>query len=540
MKNAKILIIPLIILSIILGSAAVIKVTGLWAKTENVYTKLRIFNDILSFIRDEYIEEKDPVELVENAIDGMLKELDPHSIYLRPEPTENMKDRFQGYGGIGISFNVIKGKITIITVMDHGPSRKAGLLRGDRIIGINGEDAIGITTEEVPLKLKGPPGTSVEVTVEREGWDKPKDFTLVREKIIVESVYYYFMFDEQTGYIGITQFYQNTGKELEAALRELEDQGMKFLILDLRGNSGGLLSAAVESADKFIPGKKIIVYTKGREDNKNAFQEYHSTDRNTHVLIPMVVLIDEYSASASEILSGAIQDWDRGLLVGKTSFGKGLVQTPKNFVDGSSLLLTTAKYYTPSGRLIQREYEGKSRSEYYHDAIRNSKNPMNVQNDSLIFHTNAGRVVYGGGGITPDIIIDIKIDSAANKFLGQLIPPNSENPFFFFTDRYAEMHSDLRNDEDYFINYYDIPESLLSEFKEYLYESGINYLNEEFEKHKEYIKFFIKRELAFQLFDRQVSKRISLQKDNQLQEALLNFHKAEQLLNQNYSNYLQK
>jgi len=395
MKNKRLFSIILIFLLIISTSFLGTKVFGLLFQVD-AYTKVKVFSEIIINIKDYYVDEKDPVHLIDSAINVMLEELDPHSVILPPEKSQDMDERFQGFGGIGIWFMIVDQKITITDVFKNGPCDKLGLMRGDQIVAINGESAIGIDNDETARKLKGIPGTSVDVLVERPGWEEAKKFTIVREDIEPESVYHVFMLTDEIGYIEMKRFTRTTVEELEKALETLENENMKQLVLDLRDNPGGYLPISLGVVDKFLPGDKKIVYTKGR--TRDSQKEFFSTDRDTHPFLPMIVLIDQSSASASEIVSGALQDWDRALVIGTTSFGKALVQTPFKLSDQSRLLLTTAKYYTPSGRLIQKSYEGKTREQYYTDS---GKDLDKVKSDSLTFRTSGGRIVYGGGGITP-------------------------------------------------------------------------------------------------------------------------------------------
>jgi len=540
MKNKRLFSIILIFLLIISTSFLGTKVFGLLFQVD-AYTKLRVFSEIVNNIKDYYVDEKDPINLIDSAINGMLKELDPHSVILPPERSQDMDERFQGFGGIGIWFNIVDQKITITDVFKNGPCDKLALMRGDQIVAINSESAIGIDNDETAKKLKGIPGTSVDVLVERPGWEEDKEFTIVRESIEPESIFYIFMLTDEIGYIGMNKYSRTTVKELEKALKTHENENMKKLVLDLRNNPGGYLPISVGVADKFLPGSKKIVYTKGR--TRDSQKEFFSTDKNTHSFLPMIVLIDERSASASEIVSGALQDWDRALVIGTTSFGKALVQTPFRLRDQSRLLLTTAKYYTPSGRLIQKSYEGKTREQYYIDSV---KDLDEVKSDRLTFRTSGGRIVYGGGGITPDIIIEYTppFDSTSYKLFRDLNPYYSQLGLygfgFMFANAYAEEHNELRDDKDYFIKYFQVNDEIIEEYKSSLRRRGIEIDEEEFNAHIDDIKFMLKCELTHQLWGRNEFWQVWVQRDARLKQAISYFNRAEQLLVNNYSSYLER
>ena len=316
-----------------------------------LYEKIELFSGILKTIQDYYVDETDPQTLMESAIEGMVSSLDPHTTYFTKEEFLEWNQDFEGYSGIGIYFDVIQGKITVLSVIAGGPSDKAGLKTGDKIIAIDNQSAIGIKRDDVPLKLKGPRGTAVIVTIERKGWIKNRSYKITRDEVHIESVPYSFMVQPGTGYINIARFSATTEQEFSDALEKLDAQGMNKLIIDLRQNGGGYLDGAVQIADHFLDSGKKIVYTKGRTSDSS--REYFSTSSTSHPALPLIVMIDRTSASASEILAGALQDWDRALIVGETSFGKGLVQGQFPMRDGSALLMTTARYYTPSGRVIR-------------------------------------------------------------------------------------------------------------------------------------------------------------------------------------------
>jgi len=338
-------------------------------KSQNLYGKLRTFNEILTLVHNNYVEEPDSDHLVENAIQGMLEGLDPHSSYVDAERYEKMQERNEGeYFGIGISFDIRDGYITVISPIEGSPSDRLGIRAGDRIVKIDGESAKGISTEVVYDKLRGPKGSIVHVTIQRDGYDDPIEYDIVRDKIPIYSVPYHFMVRPGVGYIRAIRFSKTTSEELETALQNLENQGMKRLILDLRGNTGGFLNQAVEISDKFLPGsKKMIVYTKGRIPGSS--EEYYSTGSTGHPAVPLIVLVNHGSASASEIVAGALADpiHKRAVLVGTRTHGKGSVQGITGYLGkGAQLKYTMAYYHLPSGQKVesQEAMEKKGRKDW--------------------------------------------------------------------------------------------------------------------------------------------------------------------------------
>lgn len=378
---------------------------SLYTQNSNASKK---FEQLIQLIKYSYVDSVNEDKLVEDAIVGMLKELDPHSVYIPKEELQRMNEPLEGnFEGIGIQFQIIKDTIVVISPIVGGPSEKLGIRAGDKIITVEGEKiaGVGIKNNDVSKKLRGHKGTKVNVGIKRNGNKELLDFTITRDKIPIYSVDASYMITPEIGYIKISRFAKETVKEYEEALIKLRAQGMQSLILDLMGNGGGYLNTAIDLADEFLTKGKLLVYTEGIRQAK---QEYKSTNRGNFESGKLVVLIDEGSASASEIVSGAIQDWDRGLIVGRRSFGKGLVQKPYPLNDGSAVRLTTARYYTPSGRCIQKPYEDGA-DEYQKEINERFKSgeivdPSKIKlHDSLKYYTSAKRIVYGAGGIMPDI-----------------------------------------------------------------------------------------------------------------------------------------
>jgi carboxyl-terminal processing protease len=390
------------LLPVTLLVVVIVAVTGFTTLTQTAYKNLLKVSRVLDLISQTYVEEVDDAKLYDDAIVGALRGLDPHSVYIPPREMKKVTEEFQGnFEGIGSQIDVINGVLTIVSPIAGSPSEKVGLQAGDRVTRIDGTTTKGITVEDAVRRLRGPKGTKVHLTVERPGMQGTLDFEIIRDKIPVYSVDTKFMIDETTGFIRCIRFAETTADEIEEALQELEANGMKRLILDLRNNSGGYLEQAEMIVDKFLPGGEKIVYTKGRVAHSS--QDYYSTPKDEYRTLPVIVLINRGSASASEIVAGAMQDLDRGLVVGERSFGKGLVQNQFDLEDGSAVRITTARYYTPSGRLIQRPYDGKSLEDYYGEA---HGNDTMRTDSSAVYLTRSGRQVFGGGGIVPDYPIE--------------------------------------------------------------------------------------------------------------------------------------
>jgi carboxyl-terminal processing protease len=491
-------------------------------QAENIYTKLSVFNQILNLVTSNYVEEVPVDSLIDGAIEGMLDQLDPHTTYVDPERYQRMQERNRGtYSGIGISFDIVDGWLTVISPLEGGPSEKLGIRPGDVIVKINGESAYGIKTEEVFEKLRGPRGTSVRVSIRREGEPELLEFTIVRDNIPIKSVPYAFMIKPGVGYIRLTRFSATTSDELEEALDRLEAEGMESLILDLRGNSGGFLNEAIEVADKFIEGGRRIVYTVGRIEGSS--EEYFSTGRATHERFPLIVLVDRGSASASEIVSGAIQDWDRGLVIGEPTFGKGLVQRQFPLKNGGALLVTVARYYTPSGRLIQRDYS--DREKYLHARIEEEQPDTVDISNRPVFYTAGGRRVYGGGGITPDVVVHVKwkntpLQSALNR----------QRIYFDFANHYiGKHHFQWPGDFQSFRERFEVDDEMMAEFLDFLQEKGLEVTPDSLEAEREDVSRGIRAEMARNLWGDNERAQILLEADPLIAEALVYLPEAEMM-----------
>ncbi len=414
--------------------------SGLAQKDDQRET-IQKFGTALQIIDYAYVDSVDAPKLVENAIIAVLKELDPHSAYISKEDIERVNEPLEGsFEGIGVTFQLFSDTILVVAPVPGGPSDKLGIIAGDKIVKIDGEIATGkdINNKFVMDRLRGKKGTIVNVSIKRAGKKKLIDFDIVRDKIPLNSIDATYMVAPKIGYIKLTRFSKTSMDEFRESVTELKKEGMKDMILDLRGNSGGYLNIAVNLSDEFLSEGKLIVYTEGLRIPK---EEFFATSKGSLEDGKVVVLINEASASASEIVSGAVQDWDRGLVVGRRSFGKGLVQRPYRLPDGSVIRLTTARYHTPTGRCIQKPYEDGV-DEYYKD-FKNRLDHGELVNadsidfpDSLRYFTPNGRIVYGGGGIMPDVFIPI--DSA--RFSDYYIDLIRKGVFNEFTMSYLDKN----------------------------------------------------------------------------------------------------
>lgn len=459
-------------------------------------------------ISNLYVDSTSQTKLVEDAITGMLENLDPHSTYTNPEETKEMTEPLAGnFDGIGIQFNMLTDTVYVIQVVSGGPSEKVGLMAGDRIVEVNDTVIAGVkmSTPEVMKRLRGPKGSEVHVKVKRGEEPQLLDFTITRGKVPVYSIDAVYMADKETGYIKLNRFAASSTKEFKEALSSLSKKGMTQLILDLQGNGGGYLNVPIELADEFLSRGKIIVYTEG---NKQKRQDALSTAAGSFEKGRLVILVDEASASASEILSGAIQDWDRGVIIGRRTFGKGLVQRPLPLPDGSMIRLTVARYYTPTGRCIQKPYEKGKGDEYAHDLISRYNRGELMSADSIHFPDSLkaqtlakGRTVYGGGGIMPDVFVPIDT-TFYSDYHRTLVSKGLVNRVAM---NYLDKHREELNKKYKKILTYKekfiVPESLMDELLAMAEEKKISFKKEEYNRSLPLIQLQIKALIARDLFD---------------------------------------
>ena len=524
------IVVRLVLVSILGGMQLNMLISG-----DNVYEQLTKFEHVLSYTEKYYVDEVDTQKLTESAIKGMLNDLDPHSVYIDPKQLTKVTEEFRGkFEGIGIEFALVNDTILVVQPIGGGPSAQLGILSNDRIVKIDGKSAIGFDNDQVMKGLKGPKGTKVSVTIVRPGEKNVLDYEIVRDVIPFYSVDVSFMLDDEVGYINVTRFAETTNAEMLTALQKLKGQGMKRLVLDLRFNPGGYLDQAVKMADLFLDGdastgQRKIVYTKGRRPDFN--EEYFATSNSEFEKVPLIILISNGTASASEIVAGAIQDWDRGLIVGETSFGKGLVQRQFDLPDKSAFRLTIARYYTPSGRLIQRSYaEGKEK--YQREAFeRNETEGDNIshveESDSTrpVFKTAGGRKIYGGGGITPDYIV--KPEDATPL----TVTIRNRNLFYEFVTDYLASHTKeikekYKGDFQAFDRDFKIDNVLMNEFIAFIKEKKVDFKEDQFAKDKEYTEARLKAHIARNFWGNDGWYPVILRSDNQLKKALSIFPEA--------------
>ena len=501
----------------------------LYSKQNNPYaiieTKFKVMNQILYYVNQLYYDSVDMESLMDGAFKGIMDQLDPHSVFISAKDQKNIDEMFRGeFQGVGIEFDILNEYITVIAPVVGGPSEKAGILAGDWIIAIDGEDAQGIDRDDVYKKLRGKKGTKVDLKIGRIGSDN-FNVTIIRDDIPLYSVRASVMLDDRTGYTWLTRFSTKSGSEVRKAINGLLRQGMNSLVLDLRNNSGGILDQAVEVANIFIAEKDTLVYTKGKY--KEAEQIFVASPRKGNEDFSIIVVINRGSASASEIVAGAVQDLDRGLVVGETSFGKGLVQRQAGLSDGSAIRVTIAQYYTPSGRLIQRPFDNNNYNDYYKEIYENDREE---KLDSLKklrppFLTRNGRTVYGGGGITPDVYIGWKNDVTAET---RSIMINKKRLLFNWSNKF--INNKKLGTYKNFQTSWQLSDNDYNEFIDYLSTEEKDLNLEEINKDKEYLKTMIKSEIAGNKWGRDELWGIRITADSQIMGALNHFNEADAFL----------
>lgn len=481
-------------------------------------------DNVLDFIEDNYVDTINRKKLEESTLTAMLKQLDPHSDYIPATELEEVNEPLQGnFHGIGIEFNIVNDTICVVHPIEGGPSERLGIKAGDRIVKVDSKNVVGvkITNKKVFEMLRGKKDSKVNVAVKREGQKQLIDFTITRGEIPIYSVDVAFMAEPGVGYIKVSRFAASTYDEFRKGFNKLTKQGMKKLIVDLRGNGGGYLNAAVDIADEFLSKGMLIVYTKGKNSPE---KKYFATEKGSFENSKLVVLIDEGSASASEIVSGALQDNDRATIIGRRSFGKGLVQEQIEIPDGSAIRLTIARYYTPSGRCIQKPYNKGLEAYYSEEYDRYENGEMMHQDsihfaDSLKFKTVSGRFVYGGGGIMPDIFIPVDT-SYRSSYLNKVFYKGLVNDFSFsYADKHRASFASYKTNADYVKNYTP-PQSLLNEFVEFAAKNGIPKNDVQLKKSGAYLLSQIKALMGRNLFDNEAYYPVILKEDKVFEQAL--------------------
>jgi len=477
-----------------------------------VQENLRSLTKVYSAIEQNFANPVDPEKAIyQGAIQGMLRTLDPHSNFVDPKTYQLLREERRGrYYGVGMQVGPRDGKVLVIVPFVGSPAHQAGLRPGDTIVRVNDTSTEGLSTTEVVTLLKGPKGTKVRVFVKREGKDQPLEFEIVRDEIPRFSIEHAYEIRPGIGYIQISTFMETTSRELAASLRKLNPKNLKGLILDLRSNPGGLLNEAVSVSDMFLPKGQVVVSQRGRAAGERV---YRATRGNGGVEYPLVVLIDRRSASASEIVAGALQDHDRALVAGETSFGKGLVQNEYPLSENSGLLLTVARYYTPSGRLIQRNFEGLSLYGYYFQRGEGSNGNGNRQ----IRMTDTGRTVYGGGGITPDEKIS---PAKLTPFMRTL--EFRHFAFFGFAQFYLASRDTIPRD-------FQVDGAVLAEFRRYLDREKVEYTEDDLQENLETIRQRIRQDLFVSVFGKIEGDRAGIESDPQITIAIELLPRAKEL-----------
>lgn len=509
---------------LLLTLTSILICNSLSAQSNQAARKLQLAEFAISRL---YVDEVNEEELVEKAITSMLEELDPHSTYTNAEEARKMNEPLEGeFEGIGIQFQMMEDTLLVVQPVSGGPSEKVGILAGDRITAVEDTLIAGVkmSTEEIMSRLRGPKGSVVKLTIIRRDIDEPLTFEVKRDKIPIYSLDASYMITPTIGYIRLNKFGANTIEEFQAALSKLQGQGMKDLILDLQGNGGGYLNAAIDLANEFLPQKSLIVYTEGKASKRS---EFVAKGNGNFLKGKLVVLVDEYSASASEIVSGAIQDWDRGTIVGRRTFGKGLVQRPIDLPDGSMIRLTIARYYTPSGRCIQKPYVKGEEEDYDNDLAKRLEHGelMHADSihlpDSLMFKTKRlGRTVYGGGGIMPDyfVPIDTTLYSDYHRDLvakGVVIKTTLN---YIEKNRKALTKSYRKFDD--FNRKFEVSNELLDELRKEGEKSGVAFNETEYNTSLPRIKTQLKALIARDIWEMSEYYQVMNQTDNVVQQAL--------------------
>ncbi len=495
------------------------------AQNGSSFTPEQKFLRTMQLLKNSYVDSVNIDKIVEYGIKMMLEHLDPHSVYMTPEEVVRANEPLQGnFEGIGIQFQIIRDTVNVISTISGGPSEEVGIMAGDKIVEIDGSPFVGsvVTNTSVAEKLRGKKGSKVIVGIIRPSSNKIIPFEIIRDKIPIYSIDASFMLDERTGYIKINRFSNTTMEEFVTAMNKLNQSNMQDLILDLRNNSGGIMKAAIDLSDQFLEQDKLIVYTKGIN---MSIEKYMSTSQGMFKTGRLVLLIDQGSASASEIVSGAIQDWDRGVIIGRRSYGKGLVQKPFNYPDGSAIRLTISRYYTPSGRCIQKPYDDDKKKYMLELNERlESGELVSIDSvkfpDSLMFTTPAGRKVYGGGGIMPDVFVPLDTTRLSNYYV-ELSRKNIINQFIadYLQKNRKTLKSQYKTIEDFKAGFIPKSSEIVDEVIAYATSQGIEQteINPETRRFMGYILVGL---IGRNLFDQEAYFKIVLDIDEEVARAL--------------------
>ena len=498
------------------------------ARQDSMARQYDAFASAIAAIEANYVDEVDVEQLVSRAIGGMLQTLDPHSNFMDARDYSRLRERQEGrYYGLGITISVINGGITVNSIFEGSPAYRRGIRRGDVIARIEGENAIGMSSDEAVRLLRGPRGSAVNVSVRREGYDELIDLRVERDQISIATVEAAFLIDAVTGYVRLRDFSETSNDELSRALASLRSQGAARLLLDLRGNPGGPLDQAIQVSNQFLERNDMIVYTRGRVANSD--QDYHARDTGEYTDQPLIVLVNRSSASASEIVAGAIQDHDRGLVVGETTFGKALVQSIYRVSHGAGLALTTARYFTPSGRMIQRPWD-TAFDEYLTYSLRAPEAPVRAPADRKF--TRAGRAVYSGGGVEPDHFFTGPIEGFDPSRFGRLLAARRD--FVSFAQRFIAA-GDTRvtaegRDREIVDRGFLVDDAMLDRFKAHVQSRGLTVDDEMFAEDVDFIRTMIHYEIDKDLFGEIEARRNLFDRDPQAQHALTFFDEAAALL----------
>lgn len=486
-------------------------------------------SNLLHIIDDQYVDSVNIDELVEKAMPEILAELDPHSVYICAKDVQMATDDLKGsFSGVGIEFTIRKDTIHIQNVIKNGPADKAGILAGDKIVSIDNRPFVGksVTTEEAMHRLKGQKGSKVKIGVRRFGEKETKYFILTRGDITMKSITATYMLDDSTGYMRIKNFGERTYAEMLASLQQLNLQGADHLVIDLRDNSGGYLESAVQMAEEFLKKDQLVVYTEGR---KSPRKEYRSRGKGSYQQIPLVVLINEGSASASEIFAGAIQDNDRGVIIGRRSFGKGLVQQQIQFPDGSMIRLTIARYYTPSGRCIQKPFKPGDNADYEQDLLSRYQHGEFFSQDSIkhtgpAYHTNNGRIVYGGGGITPDIFVPEDTTAVTSYYKEAAVSGLILQYAFQYTDNNRQTLKKFTEMQP--LSEYLTGRNLVDDFANYAEKNGLRRRNNLIRKSHGLLENYINSRIIYNMLDEQAWNQYLNRNDEMIRQAREVFKKG--------------